>query len=37
LPAVALFVIVAVLTLVIGLINSRGVLSKPPLEILRGD
>jgi putative ABC transport system permease protein len=37
LPAAALFVIVAVLTLVIGLINSRGVLSKPPLEILRGD
>jgi len=37
LPAIALFVIVAVLTLVIGLINSRGVLSKPPLEILRGD
>ena len=35
LPAAALFVIVAVLTLVIGLINSRGVLSKPPLEILR--
>jgi len=35
LPAVALFVIVAMLTLVIGLINSRGVLSKPPLEILR--
>jgi putative ABC transport system permease protein len=37
LPATALFVIVAVLTLIIGLINSRGVLSKPPLEILRGD
>jgi len=37
LPAIALFVIVAGLTLVIGLINSRGVLSKPPLEILRGD
>jgi len=35
LPAIALFVIVACLTLVIGLINSRGVLSKPPLEILR--
>ena len=37
LPAIALFVIVAGLTLVIGLINSRGILSKPPLEILRGD
>jgi len=35
LPALALFLIVSVLTLVIGLINSRGVLSKPPLEILR--
>ena len=35
LPALALFLIVSLLTLVIGLINSRGVLSKPPLEILR--
>jgi putative ABC transport system permease protein len=35
LPAIALFAIVSVLTLVIGLINSRGVLTKPPLEILR--
>jgi putative ABC transport system permease protein len=35
LPVLALFVIIALLTLVIGLLNSRGVLSKPPLEILR--
>ncbi len=35
LPVIALFFIVAGLTLVIGLLNSRGVLSKPPLEILR--
>jgi len=35
LPAVGLFSIVAILTIVIGLLNSRGVLSKPPLEILR--
>jgi putative ABC transport system permease protein len=35
LPVVVLIFIVAGLTLVIGLLNSRGVLSKPPLEILR--
>jgi len=34
-PVAALFFIIALLTLVIGLLNSRGVLSKPPLEILR--
>jgi putative ABC transport system permease protein len=37
LPVLALFAIVALLTLVIGLINSRGVLTKPPLEILRSN
>ena len=36
LPAVVLFVIISALTVVIGLLNSRGVLNKPPLEILRG-
>jgi len=35
LPVLALFFIISGLTLVIGLLNSRGVLSKPPLEILR--
>ncbi|HWZ13637.1 MAG TPA: FtsX-like permease family protein [Mucilaginibacter sp.] len=35
LPAVILFFIIALLTVVIGLLNSRGVLNKPPLEILR--
>jgi putative ABC transport system permease protein len=34
-PAVALFFIISLLTVVIGLLNSRGVLNKPPLEILR--
>ena len=35
LPAIALFLIISLLTVVIGLLNSRGVLNKPPLEILR--
>ena len=34
-PVLALFFIISLLTLIIGLINSRGVLNKPPLEILR--
>jgi len=32
-----LFLTIAVLTIVIGLLNSRGTLNKPPLEILRRD
>ncbi len=35
LPAIILFVVISLLTLVIGLLNSRGVLNRPPLEILR--
>jgi putative ABC transport system permease protein len=35
LPAIALFIIISLLTVIIGLLNSRGVLNKPPLEILR--
>ncbi len=35
LPAIALFFIISLLTVIIGLLNSRGVLNKPPLEILR--
>jgi putative ABC transport system permease protein len=34
-PALALFFIISLLTVIIGLLNSRGVLNKPPLEILR--
>jgi putative ABC transport system permease protein len=37
LPLIGLFFIVSVLTVIIGLINSRGILNKPPLEILRGE
>jgi putative ABC transport system permease protein len=37
LPALLLFLAIAVLTIVIGLFNSRGILNKPPLEILRTD
>lgn len=32
-----LFLTIAVLTIIIGLLNSRGTLNKPPLEILRRD
>jgi putative ABC transport system permease protein len=35
LPIVALFLIISLLTVIIGLLNSRGVLNKPPLEVLR--
>lgn len=37
LPVLILFLIVSGLTVVIGLINSRGILSKSPLEVLRQD
>lgn len=37
LPAMVLFFIITILTVVIGLLNSRGVLNKPPLEILRSN
>lgn len=36
-PAILLFLAIAILTIVIGLLNSRGTLNKPPLEILRRD
>jgi putative ABC transport system permease protein len=36
-PALIMFGITAALTIVIGLLNSRGVLNRPPLEILRSD
>jgi Predicted ABC-type transport system involved in lysophospholipase L1 biosynthesis, permease component len=35
LPIILLFIIISSLTVLIGLINSRGVLNKPPLEVLR--
>jgi putative ABC transport system permease protein len=34
-PAAILFFVISILTVVIGLLNSTGVLNKPPLEILR--
>jgi len=37
LPALWLFLTISILTIVIGLLNSRGVLNKPPLEILRNN
>ena len=36
-PVMALFLLISLLTVVIGLLNSRGVLEKPPLEVLRND
>ncbi|HZX58349.1 MAG TPA: FtsX-like permease family protein, partial [Mucilaginibacter sp.] len=36
-PPLLLFVSIAALTIIIGLLNSRGTLTKPPLEILRGE
>ncbi|MCO6359617.1 FtsX-like permease family protein [Roseivirga pacifica] len=37
LPMVVVFVSITSLTVVIGLLNSRGILSKPPLEVLRNE
>lgn len=37
LSVVSLFFSIAILTILIGLFNSRGILDKPPLEILRND
>ena len=37
LPIVALFAIISSLTVLIGLFNSRGILNKPPLEVLRSE
>jgi putative ABC transport system permease protein len=36
-PAIILFALTATLTIIIGLLNSRGVLNRPPLEVLRSD
>jgi len=36
-PVAIVFLFVSLLTVIIGLINSRGILSKPPLEVLRQD
>ncbi len=35
LPLVPVFVGITILTVVIGILNSRGILSRPPLEVLR--
>jgi len=36
-PLFILLVLIAGLTVIIGLINSRGILNRPPLQILRGE
>ncbi|GAB3167410.1 ABC transporter permease [Telluribacter humicola] len=37
LPVLIIFVLVSLITVIIGLVNSRGILSRPPLEVLRQD
>jgi len=37
LPVILLFLIITSLTVLIGLFNSRGILNRPPLEVLRSD
>jgi putative ABC transport system permease protein len=37
LPVVFLFLLISSLTVLIGLFNSRGILNKPPLEVLRSE
>ena len=37
LPVILLFILISSLTVIIGLFNSRGILNKPPLEVLRSD
>jgi putative ABC transport system permease protein len=34
-PLLVMFVLICLLTVIIGLVNSRGILSRPPLEVLR--
>jgi putative ABC transport system permease protein len=35
LPIIVIFISVCLITIIIGLVNSRGILNKPPLEVLR--
>ncbi|OEK07239.1 ABC transporter permease [Roseivirga misakiensis] len=37
LPIALVYIIITGLTIIIGLINSRGIISKPPLEVLRNE
>jgi putative ABC transport system permease protein len=37
LPIIGVYVIITGLTIIIGLFNSRGILSRPPLEVLRSE
>ena len=36
-PVVVIFFIITALTVIIGLLNSRGILNRPPLEVLRSN
>lgn len=37
LPIVLVYIVITGLTIIIGLLNSRGIISKPPLEVLRNE
>ncbi len=37
LPIITVYLIITCLTIIIGLFNSRGIISKPPLEVLRNE
>jgi putative ABC transport system permease protein len=37
LPVLILFLLITSLTILVGLFNSRGVLNRPPLEVLRSE
>lgn len=37
LPMIGVYVVITGLTIIIGLFNSRGILSRPPLEVLRSE
>lgn len=37
LPIIGVYVVITGLTIIIGLFNSRGILSRPPLEVLRSE
>ncbi|MHA4846575.1 ABC transporter permease [Flavitalea antarctica] len=37
LPVLAVFLLVSIITVLIGLFNSRGILNRPPLEVLRAE
>ncbi len=35
LPVLAIYITIAAITVIVGMLNSRGTLNRPPLEVLR--